>query len=121
MKKTNEPKTPHITRGSVFEDIGFSPSEALELKVKSEIYTELLKYIRQQGFTQIKLGTILGIHQPDVSNLLNGRVSKFSVGKLIQFAGKLNLNAQVKLTKPKAPRRAALGAKIDSKRERAAA
>jgi predicted XRE-type DNA-binding protein len=121
MKKTNEPKTPHITRGSVFEDIGFSPSEALELRVKSEIYTELLKYIRQQGFTQIKLGAVLEIHQPDVSNLLSGRVSKFSVGKLIQFAGKLNLNAQVKLTKPKAPRKAALSAKVDSKRERTAA
>jgi len=37
-----------------------------------------------------------------VSNLLNGRVSKFSVSKLIKFAGKLNLGAQVKLTKPRA-------------------
>jgi len=47
-----------------------------------------------------------------VSNLLNGRVSKFSVSKLIKFAGKLNLGAQVKLTKPKAgklPAVAALG------------
>ena len=45
-------------------------------------------------------GTLLAIHQPDLSYLLNGRVSKFSVGKLIKFAGKLNLGAQVKLTKP---------------------
>ena len=32
---------------------------------------------------------------------MNGKVSKFSVGKLIQFAGSLNLEAQVKLKKPK--------------------
>ena len=100
-KSGNERKMPYVTRGSVLDDLGFSPSEALELKVKAEIYHELLDYIRERGYAQQELGELLGIHQPDVSNLLNGRVSKFSVGKLIKFAGKLNLGAQVKLTKPK--------------------
>jgi predicted XRE-type DNA-binding protein len=86
----------------VLDDIGFSPSESLEIKVKAEIYRELLQYIKERGFAQQELGTLLGIHQPDVSNLLNGRVSKFSVSKLIKLADKLNLGAQVKLTKPKA-------------------
>jgi predicted XRE-type DNA-binding protein len=103
MKKKNgsEERTPHLTRGSVLDDLGFSQSEALEIKVKSEIYRELLDYIKERRFGQQELGTLLGIHQPDVSNLLNGRVSKFSVSKLIKFAGKLNLGAQVKLTKPR--------------------
>jgi predicted XRE-type DNA-binding protein len=72
------------------------------LKVKADIYRELLVYIRERGFTQQEMGTLLGMHQPDVSNLLNGKISKFSVGKLIKMAGKLNLGAQVKLIKPKA-------------------
>ncbi len=93
---------PHVTRGSVLDDLGFDSSQALEIKVKAEIYRDLLQYIQEREFTQAELGTSLGIHQPDVSNLLTGRVSKFSVGKLIKFAGKLNLGAQVKLTKPKA-------------------
>ena len=101
-KSSSEERTPHLTRGSVLDDLGFSPSEALEIKVKAEIYRDLLQYIKERGFAQQELGTLLGIHQPDVSNLLNGRVSKFSVSKLIKFAGKLNLGAQVKLTKPKA-------------------
>ncbi len=54
-----------------------------------------------QAFTQQELCTLLGIHQPDVSNLLNGRVSRFSVSKLIRFAGKLNLSAEIKLLKPR--------------------
>lgn len=90
-----------MTRRSALDDLGFSPSEALEIKVKAEIYRDLLLYIKEREFAQSELGTLLGIHQPDVSNLLNGRVSKFSVSKLIKFAGKLNLGAQVKLTKPK--------------------
>ncbi len=101
-KSSSEERTPHLTRGSVLDDLGFSPSEALEIKVKAEIYRDLLQYIKEREFAQQELGTLLGIHQPDVSNLLNGRVSKFSVSKLIKFAGKLNLGAQVKLTKPKA-------------------
>ena len=103
MKSENksEETTPHRTRGSVHDDLGFSPSETLEIKVRAEIYRDLLQYIRKREFTQQELGAVLGIHQPDVSNLLNGRISKFSVSKLIRFAGKLNLTAQVKLTTPK--------------------
>jgi predicted XRE-type DNA-binding protein len=101
-KGSSEERTPHLTRGSVLDDLGFGPSEVLEIKVKAEIYRDLLQYIKERGFAQQELGILLGIHQPDVSNLLNGRVSKFSVSKLIKFAGKLNLGAQVKLTKPRA-------------------
>jgi predicted XRE-type DNA-binding protein len=97
---SKETNVPHVTKGSVLDDLGFSPSEALEIKVKAEIYRELLRYIREQGISAQELALILGMHQPDVSNLLNGKIAKFSVGKLIQCAGKLQLGAQVKLTKP---------------------
>ena len=95
-------KAPYLTQGSVLDDLCFTSSEALEVKVKAEIYHELLRYIRERGFVQHDLGTLLGIHQPDVSNLLNGKISKFSVGKLIKFAGKLNLGAHITLTRPPA-------------------
>lgn len=101
-KGSREERTSHLTRGSVLDDLGFSPSETLEIKVRAEVYRELLQYIKERGFGQQELITLLGIHQPDVSNLLNGKVSKFSLGKLIKFAGKLNLGAKVKLTKQKA-------------------
>ncbi len=92
---------PHLTRGNVLDDLGFTSSEALEIKVKAEIYRDLLEHIRERGLTQQELAVVLGIHQPDVSHLLSGKVSKFSIGKLIRFAGKLNLGAQVKLIKPR--------------------
>jgi predicted XRE-type DNA-binding protein len=98
--KSDEKLTPHVSRGNVLDDLGFSPEEALELRVKADIYRELLAYIQSKGLTQQELGETLNIHQPDVSNLLNGRVSKFSVGKLIKFAGKLNLGAKVSLIEP---------------------
>jgi predicted XRE-type DNA-binding protein len=100
--KGNAARAPHLTRGNVLDDLGFSPAETLEIKVKAELYRDLLQYIKDRGFSQQELGAKLGIHQPDVSNFLNGKLSKFSVSKLIKFAGRLSLGAQVKLTKPAA-------------------
>ena len=119
--KNSEQRTPHLTRGSVLDDLGFSASEALEIKVKAELYRELLQYIKGRGFSQQELGITLGIHQPDVSNLLNGKVSKFSVGKLLKFAGKLNLGAQVKLTKPRAGKLPSVAASRKPQKQEAAA
>ena len=119
MKRKNNPdeKAPHVTRGSVLDELGFGASEALEIKVKAEIYRELLKHIHERGYSQKELGGVLGIHQPDASHLLNGRISRFSVGKLIKFAGKLNLGAQVRLTRPRPVRFAG----VSGSRKRAAA
>ena len=114
-------RTPPLTRGSVLDDLGFSASEALEIKVKAELYRDLLQYIKDRGFSQQELGTTLGVHQPDVSNLLNGKVSKFSVGKLLKFAGKLNLGAQVKLTKPKPGKLPSVSASRRTQKQEAAA
>ncbi len=101
---------PQLTKGSVLDDLGFLPHEALEIKVKADLYRDLLRYIGQKGLSQQELGAVLGIHQPDVSNLLSGKVSKFSVGKLIKFAGKLELGARIRLTGMREPKsRVAVG------------
>ena len=58
-----------------------------------------------RAFDQAYLKTALKIHQPDVSNLLRGKISKFSTGKLIQFAVRLSLDVHVQLKEPKAQKR----------------
>ena len=102
MKSANH-KPGHITRGDLFDDLGFSPAETLEMKIKAEIWQALVQHIEQQGFTQAYLVTTLKAHQPDVSNLLRGRIARISITKLIQYVGRLNLDARVKVTSPKAP------------------
>jgi predicted XRE-type DNA-binding protein len=100
--KSASNKPGHITKGDIFDDLGFSPAETLEMKIKAEIWQALLQHIEQQGFTQAYLVTTLKAHQPDVSNLLHGKISRISITKLIQFAGRLNLDARIKVTSPKA-------------------
>jgi predicted XRE-type DNA-binding protein len=102
MKNASQNNKPgHVTKGDIFDDLGFSPTESLEAKIKAGIWQALMKHIEQHGFSQAYLVTKLKVHQPDVSNLLKGKISKVSITKLIQFASRLNLDARVKVTSPK--------------------
>jgi predicted XRE-type DNA-binding protein len=102
-EKASKPR--HITTGDILEDLGFSPQETLEAKIKSDLWRDLLAHIERGSFDQAYLKKTLKIHQPDVSKLLRGKISKFSTGKLIQFAVRLNLDVRVQLKEPKSQKR----------------
>jgi predicted XRE-type DNA-binding protein len=84
----------------VFDDLGLSRTEATEAKVKAELWRELVGHIKPLKLTQKELALRLDVHQPDVSHLLNGKLSKFSVGALIAYAVKLDLGVKVSITAP---------------------
>jgi predicted XRE-type DNA-binding protein len=72
--------------------------QSLEEAVKDRIWRQLVYYIdNHTNYTQAELAEILNVYPPDVSNLLNGKNSKFSMSKLIRYAGKLNLKVQCEL------------------------
>ena len=79
MKSTAENKPGHIVKGNIFDSLGFSTSEASALKIKAEILSSILEYVRTKGYTQAQLVDILDEHQPSVSNLLQGRISQVSI------------------------------------------
>ncbi|HEY2497846.1 MAG TPA: XRE family transcriptional regulator [Candidatus Angelobacter sp.] len=93
--KINKPA--HITKTDVFDDLNFSQAEAAALKIKAKILNALLAQIRQQHYTQARLAEILDDYQPNISNLLNGKISKMSIEKLLAYAHRLNLNAEIVL------------------------
>jgi predicted XRE-type DNA-binding protein len=99
---SRENKPAHVTQGDVFDDLGFSPAETLEAKIKADIWQALIQHIEEHGFSQASLANTLKAHQPDVSNLLKGKISKISITKLIQYARRLNLGARVTVTSPQA-------------------
>jgi len=87
-----------VTKGDVLDDLGLSREELVELKVKMDLWRDLVARIAPLELTQKQLGQRLGVHQPEVSHLLAGRLSKFSVGTLIQFAVRMDLGVQLKIT-----------------------
>src|SRR5437016_2513647 len=90
-----------MTRGNVFDDIGFSTERATALKFKAELYQAILKYA--QKYTQKELQAILGEPQPRVSELLNGKIANKSVDKLLYYAGRLGIEAKARFAQTHRP------------------
>jgi predicted XRE-type DNA-binding protein len=108
----------HITRKDVLEDLGLSREDLIELKIKADLWRSLVDYIAPLNLTQKELAKLLDVHQPEVSYLLKGKLSRFSVGALIRFGARLNLGFEGKFTKPKRSRISAAVASTKSARNR---
>ena len=93
-------KPTHITKGDVLDDLGFSPAEASALKVKAAIVEAILAEIDRRGFTQRQLVDVLDEYQPNVSNLMNGRISKISIEKLLYYADRLKMQSRIEIRRP---------------------
>jgi predicted XRE-type DNA-binding protein len=79
--------------GNVFADLGVKhPEEAL---AKAQLVSQINKIVKQKRLTQEGTAEILGIDQPKVSALLNGRLSGFSTDRLIRFLNALGRDVDI--------------------------
>lgn len=81
---------------NVFVDLGFSREEAAALKLKTDLHTKIVKCAGR--YSQQKLQTLLNTTQPRISDLLRGKMSKFSLEMLVIYAEKLGLHTELKTT-----------------------
>jgi predicted XRE-type DNA-binding protein len=74
-----------VTRGggNVFDDLGFPNAE--EHLAKAELVSELKHIIDREGWTQAQAAKIMGMAQPDVSRLLRGQFSNYSIDRMMRF------------------------------------
>ena len=96
MSKSEKKLKRTITYGSVFDVLGFSPEEAEALKIKSDLHIEILRVIKKKKYTSRNLEKILNEPQPRISELMNGRISKMSIEKLIMYLQKLGISISIK-------------------------
>ena len=85
----------HVTRGDVFDDLGFSHSEASALKIKADLLDAILQEIEARGYTQRELVEILDEYQPAISNLLRGKIAKVSLEKLLAYSDRLRMRPKL--------------------------
>ncbi len=85
--------------GNVFSDLGFSEDEAENLKIRADLMIELTKLIEAQGLTQVAAAELLGVTQPRVSDLMRGKIDRFSVDSLIEMLGHAGACVSVVVTR----------------------
>lgn len=94
--------------GNVFADIGVPNADAA--LAKAEIARRINQIIAERGLTQSQAADILGVDQPRVSALSKGRLTLFSLEKMMLFVSKLgnrvdisirpSLHAGIRVAKP---------------------
>ena len=89
--------------GNVFADLGFADPEKEQLK--AHLAFEIHRVLKEKKWTQRKIGEVLGIAQPHVSDLMRAQPTKFSVNRLMGFLTKLDQDVEIRV-RPKAGREA---------------
>lgn len=92
------PTTIRESSGNVFEDLGFGPEEAQNLRIRSDLMIEISKLIEARGLTQAAAAKLLGVTQPRISDLVRGKIDRFSVDTLIEMLGHAGAGVSVVIT-----------------------
>jgi predicted XRE-type DNA-binding protein len=76
-----------LSSGNVFADIGVSDPE--EELAKAQLAGRIRDIVRLRRLAQVVAGSVMGLDQPQVSALVNGRLSAFSRERLTQLLRRL--------------------------------
>jgi predicted XRE-type DNA-binding protein len=98
--KTKRPKAEeHVaiesSRGNVFEDLGLpNPSERL---AKAELARVIRTIVLERHWTQRRAAKALGIAPPDMSDLMRGKLARFSQERLERFLNALDMDVHIQV------------------------
>ena len=84
--------------GNVFADLGLPDAE--DRLAKAELARKISEIIAKRHLSQVEAAELLGIDQPKVSALARGRLSGFSLERLMRFLNILGRDVQI-VVKPK--------------------
>lgn len=85
----------HKTTGSIFSDLGFSGEESENLKVRAQLMQELTHIIKATGGTQTEIAEKLGVTQSRISDLMRGKIQKFTIDNLVNMMSKSGYSVEV--------------------------
>jgi len=85
--------------GNVFRDLGFSPEEAENLRMRSTLMALASQLIEDRKLTQAKAAILFGVSQPRVSDLVRGRIELFSIDGLIEMLGRAHIRIELRVAK----------------------
>jgi len=79
--------------GNVFAEIGVPNAD--EHFVKAQLVFKIDSIMKVRRMRQVEAAGILGIRQPDVSNMLRGEFRQFSVERLLRFLVALGQDVEI--------------------------
>jgi len=88
-----------ISKGytNVFEALEDNPAAAKNLKIRATLMRELEKFIQDNKLTQHAAAEVLGVSQPRVSDLVTGKINKFTIDMLVNMLTRVNISVDLKV------------------------
>ena len=83
---------------NVWDAIADTPEESANLRARSELMLAIGQRLGEFGWSQTLAAHNLGITQPRVSDLIRGKISKFSLDTLINVAARIGLHTELVIT-----------------------
>jgi predicted XRE-type DNA-binding protein len=82
---------------SVWDAIADTPEQAANLRTRAELMRQINEIVQDSGWTQIELANQCGLTKPRMLDLLEGRVSQFSLDALIDIATAIGRQVHIEL------------------------
>ena len=84
--------------GNVFADLGLPDAE--ELMAKANLALHIRSAIEARKLTQAQAAKLLGLDQPKISSIVNGRLDGFSSDRLMRFLNDLGCDLKISVSAP---------------------
>ncbi len=82
---------------SVWEAIEDTPAEVENLKLRSELMMALKKHIARTEMSQAQAAKLFGVTQPQVSDLMRGKINLFGIDALVNMAAAAGLHVEIRV------------------------
>ena len=83
------------SKRNVFRDLGFDIDESENLRIRSDLMIELSELIQNKGWTQVQAAELMGVSQPRISDLVRGKIDRFSIDSLIAMLGSAGVRVRI--------------------------
>lgn len=95
MAEKHENIEAFVGSGNVFEDLGYPNPE--EAQAKADLARQIHQTIKNRKLTQKQAAEIMGVDQPKVSDIVRGKLSKYTLDRLIRFLRLLGRDVEIRV------------------------
>jgi len=81
--------------GNVYLDLGFPPAEAESLMMRSRLMLMVGTVIQERHLTQTRAARLLGVSQPRVSDVIRGRIERFTIDALVEMLARAGVRLDI--------------------------
>lgn len=81
--------------GNVWDLLSDTPSEAENLRLRAQLMSRINDRLEEFGWSQRTIASNLELTQPRVSDLVTGKISKFSLDALVNIGIKVGVHLRV--------------------------